>query len=81
MIVVDGAAAHMSVEKIRRIVDPDIHAIQYDETNSIGHIEYKRGPYDDDPRENEMIYEEFDVSKFKELHAAALEEMGKENEL
>ena len=73
-IVIGGVGVTVTNDRLRSIVASDIHAIQYDESNSIGHIEYKRGPYDKNPRGNEMIYNEFDPSPFKELHAELLEE-------
>ena len=72
-IVIDGVGVSAADARVSSMVASDVHAIQYDDSRSIGHIEYKRDMYDKFPKGNEMIYE-LDTAKFKELHATLLAE-------
>ena len=67
-IVIDGVGISSQDDRVSSMVSSDIRAIQYDDSESIGHIEYKSGMYDRFPRDNEMIYD-LDTTKFKELHS------------
>lgn len=79
VIVIDGVGASTGDARVSSMVASDVHAIQYDDSRSIGHIEYKRDLYDKTPKGNEMIYE-LDTAKFKELHSKVIAEMEKERE-
>ena len=72
-IVIDGVGVSSTDARVSSMVASDIHAMQYDDSKSIGHIEYKRDMYDKFPKGNEMIYE-LDTAKFKELHATIIAE-------
>ena len=56
-IVIDGVGVSSTDARVSSMVASDIHAMQYDDSKSIGHIEYKRDMYDKFPKGNEMIYE------------------------
>ena len=79
VIVIDGVGVSTGDARVSSMVASDIHARQYDDSKSIGHIEYKREMYDKFPRGNEMIYE-LDTAKFRELHSKIVAEMEKERE-
>lgn len=78
-IVIDGIGVATTDARVSSMIASDIHAIQYDDSKSIGHIEYKRDMYDKFPKGNEMIYD-LDTAKFKELHATLMAEMEAEKE-
>ena len=73
-INIDGVAVVANDSRVSNMAGPDIHAIQYDDVKSIGHIEYVKDMYDKNPRGNEMIYD-LDTEKFKELHATIMAEI------
>ena len=76
-IVIDGIGVSSADARVSSMTASDVHAIQYDDSKSIGHIEYKRDMYDKFPKGNEMIYD-LDTAKFKELHATLLAEAEQE---
>ena len=78
-IVIDGVGVSSADARVSSMTASDVHAIQYDDSKSIGHIEYKRDMYDKFPKGNEMIYD-LDTAKYKELHATLMAEMEAEQE-
>ena len=78
-IVIDGIGVSSADARVSSMTASDVHAIQYDDSKSIGHIEYKRDMYDKFPKGNEMIYD-LDTAKYKELHATLMAEMEAEQE-
>jgi len=79
MIVIDGVAATSNDGRVASMAGSDVHAIQYDSSKSIGHIEYRREIDDKNHRGNEIIHD-LDTEKFIGLHSTLLAEMNAENE-
>ena len=79
-ITIDGVGAFANDGRVAAMAGSDVHAIQYDDSKSIGHIEYIREMYDPFPKQNEMIHDEFDIDKFKELHTKLLVETAEAEE-